>query len=185
MPVSKFSTDNFKAALIGGGARPNQFVVTLTFPPFAQDGNAANTAQFLVTAASLPGQRIGTTNNTIYRGRQIKVAGDRVFEDWRITVINDASMSIRRALERWMNGINGLLDNTGRLNPFDYQANLTVTQLDRNNQELKTYIMRDCMPIDLSEIQLDFSSNDTVEEYQVTFAVQDFITDFNPAGLAG
>ena len=114
----------------------------------------------------------------------MKIAGDRVFDDWRITVINDASMSIRRAIERWMNGINGLLDNSGYLNPFEYQANLTVTQLDRNNQELKTYILRDCQPIDLSEISLDFSSNDTVEEYQVTFSVQDFITDFDPSGVA-
>lgn len=182
MAYSKFNTDSFKSALTGGGARANQFVVALTFPAFAMDGNAVNQSQFLVTAAELPGQSIGKTN-TYYRGREIKIAGDRSFAPWTITVINDASMNIRRSLEKWMNGINGLVDNSGYLSPFDYQVDLTVTQLDRNNSEIKSYILYDVMPIDLGAITLNFADNDSIEEYQVTFEIQDFETDF--PGISG
>lgn len=179
---SKFNTDSFKSALTGGGARANQFVVALTFPDFANDGNAILQSPFLVTAAELPGQTIGKTG-TFYRGREIKLAGDRTFAPWTITVINDASMNIRRSLERWMNGINGLVDNSGHLSPFQYQKDLTVTQLDRNNVEIKSYILYDCMPVDLGAIRLSFNDNDSVEEYQVTFEIQDFETDFQ--GVSG
>lgn len=182
MPTSRFNTDSFKSALTGGGARANQFMVQLTFPSFAMDGRAVSASQFLVTAAELPGQSVGKTG-TMYRGREIKLAGDRQFNDWTITVINDAAMDIRRSLERWMNGINGLVDNSGYLSPFEYQVDLTVTQLDRNNNELKSYILYDCMPIDLGAIQLSFDSNDRIEEYNVTFTIQDFETDF--PGVSG
>lgn len=174
---SQFSTDSFKTALTGGGARGNQFVVSLSFPFFAMDSNAVNASQFLVTAAELPGQTIGKTG-TMYRGREIKLAGDRTFAPWTITVINDASMNIRRSLEKWMNGINGLYDNSGYLDPFSYQVDLSVTQLNRNNDDLKTYILRDAMPLDLQPIQLNFNDNDSIEEYQVTFEFQYFETDF-------
>ncbi len=183
MAASKFSVDSYKSALTGGGARANQFAVQLSFPTFAMDTKAVTASQFLVTAAELPGQTIGITNNTMYRGRQVKLAGDRTFAPWTITVINDASFNIRRALEKWMNGINGLVDNSGYLSPFDYQTDLVVTQLDRNNNELKTYKLYDCMPVDLGAIQVSFDSNDTVEEYSVTFEIQDFETDF--PGVSG
>lgn len=182
MTTSRFNTDSFKSALTGGGARANQFVVTMTFPPFADSASATNQVQFLVTAAELPGQSIGKTN-TFYRGREIKLAGDRSFAPWTATIINDASMNIRRALEKWMNGINGLVDNSGYLSPFDYQRDLTVTQLDRNNEELKQYILYDAMPVDLGAIRLNFSDNDSVEDYTVTFEIQDFETDF--PGVSG
>lgn len=182
MPSSKFSTDSFKSALVGGGARANQFMVQLSFPAFAADAKAVNASQFLVTAAELPGQSIGKTG-TMYRGREIKLAGDRIFAPWTVTVINDASFNIRRSLEKWMNGINGLVDNSGYLSPFDYQVDITVSQLDRNNAELKTYQLYDCMPIDLSPIQLNFALNDSIEEYTVTFEIQDFETDF--PGISG
>lgn len=182
MPSSKFNTDAFKSALTGGGARANQFTVALTFPTFAMDGNAVGQSQFLVTAAELPGQSIGKTG-TFYRGREIKLAGDRTFAPWTITIINDASMNIRRSLEKWMNGINGLVDNSGYLSPFDYQVDVTVTQLDRNNSEIKSYILYDVMPVDLSPIGLNFADNDSIEEYTVTFEIQDFETDF--PGVSG
>lgn len=182
MASSTFNTDSFKAALTGGGARANQFVVQLTFPSWASDGNAVQQSQFLVTAASLPGQQIGKTG-TFYRGREIKLAGDRTYSPWQITVINDASMNIRRSIERWMNGINGLVDNSGFTNPADYQVDVSVTQLDRNNNEIKTYILYDVMPLDLGDIQVSFDSNDRIEEYNVTFEIQDFETDF--PGVSG
>ena len=179
MITSRFNTDSFKTALTGGGARPNQFMVQLNFPAFAMDSTATSASQFLVVAAELPGQTIGKTG-TMYRGREIKLAGDRSFDPWRIRVINDSGMHIRRSLERWFNGINGLEDNSGYLSPFDYQVDLLVTQLDRNNVPLKQYIMHDAMPVDLGAIALDFATNDTVEEYDVTFEIQDFSTDFPP-----
>lgn len=183
--TSIFNTDTFKTQLTGGGARPNQFLVSLTFPSFVTDrvSSAVSAAPFLVNAASLPGQSIGKTG-TMYRGREIKLAGDRDFAPWRIRVLNDHEMIIRNCLERWMNGINGLRDNSGYLSPFSYQTDLTVVHLDRNNNPLRSYTLYDAMPIELGEIGLDFGNNNTVEEYDVTFEIQHFEADaFN--GISG
>lgn len=187
---SVFNTDVFKATLTGGGARPNQFAVALSFPAFVVAAAtttaaiAATASQFLVTATSLPGASIGKTG-TMYRGREIKLAGDRSFEPWRCTVINDSEMNIRHALEVWSNGINGLIDNSGYLSPFDYQVDATLSHLDRNNNVLRSYTMVQIMPVDIGEIQLNFGANDQVEEYDVIFEIQSFYINDAVDGYSG
>ena len=131
------SITDFKAKLSGGGARPNQFKVTMPFPGYAQVGGEIEELAFLCSATSLPDMTIGSIS-VPFRGRDIKIAGDRVIADWSITVINDTDFKLRNAFERWQNGINNMSDNEGLTNPADYQVDAFVDQLDRNGASIKS-----------------------------------------------
>jgi len=168
--------NEFKSRLRGGGARPNQFKVTLPFPGYAAVGGETSDLAFLCKASALPGQTIGAIDIP-FRGRQLKIAGDRTFDDWQITVINDTDFKLYRAFERWMNGINNMTDNEGIANPADYQVDGFIDQLDRNGATLKSYTYRGLFPTTLQSIPLDYSTNSTIEDFQVTFAIQYFETD--------
>lgn len=160
---------NFKSALIGGGVRPNQFRVILTFPNWVPLGAAAVLKSgFLVTAASLPPSTISTTS-VMYRGRNIPYAGERQFTPWSVNVLNDTDFVIRNALEAWQQGINSNTDNTGRIASNQYQVNAIVQQLDRNDNILKQYEMIDIYPSNVGEIALDFGNNDVIESFPVVF----------------
>jgi len=161
--------DDFKSKLRGGGARPNLFKVTINFPTYA--GGDVELTSFLCETAQLPGSVMGTII-VPFRGRQVKVAGDRTFEPWIVQVINDTDFNVRNAMERWMNGINAHSANTGITNPVDYEADLIVEQLDRDGSTVKTYNMRGCFPSSVSPIDLNYASNDEIERFQVTFEVQ-------------
>jgi len=137
--------NDFKAKLAGGGARANQFKVTMPFPGYAQVGGEIEDLAFLCTATSIPAMDIGNIN-VPFRGRQIKIAGDRTFAAWSITVLNDTNFKLRNAFERWQNGINNMTDNEGLSNPVDYQVDVFVDQLDRNGNTLKSYTLRGAYP---------------------------------------
>ena len=168
--------NDFKAKLAGGGARANQFKVTMPFPGFAQVGGEIEDLAFLCTATSIPAMTVG---NIIvpFRGRQIKIAGDRTFGDWGITVLNDTNFKLRNAFERWQNGINNMTDNEGLSNPVDYQVDAFVDQLDRNGNTLKSYTLRGAFPVEVGDITLNYSENDAVETFGVTFQYQYFETN--------
>lgn len=179
--MSLFNIDRFKSALVGGGARANQFKVQINYPSAAaaaQVGIDGPSSEFLVTAAALPGSVV---NPTIvpYRGREVKFAGERVFAPWTVTILNDVGFTLRNNLERWMNAMNGLSDNQGTTNHADYQTNLSVYQLGRNGEILKTYLMVGAFPVDISEVALNFGDNDTIETFTCTFQYQHYITEFN------
>ena len=161
--------DDFKAKLKGGGARPNLFRATVNFPGYAE-GDVELTS-FLCKAAQLPASVMNPID-VPFRGRQLKIAGDRTFEPWTPTIINDTDFSVRNAMERWMNGINAHQANTGLVNPVDYQADLLVEQLDRDESVIKTYNFRGCFPTNLSAIDLSYETVDTIEEFTVEFQVQ-------------
>jgi hypothetical protein len=129
----------------------------------------------LVTGAALPAS---TVNPTIiqYRGREVKLAGERIFDPFTITVVNDTAMSLRRPFEEWMNGMNDLEANTGRLNPIDYQVDMSVEHLDRNDGPLMTYVLYNAFPINMSEIGLQYGQNDVIEEFTVTFNYSHYLT---------
>lgn len=172
--MSTFNVEAFKASLTNGGARPNQFQVTLTFPTYVNlAAPAIQRSPFLVSVAELPGQ---TVNPAIvqYRGREVRFAGDRVFAPWTITVLNDADMSIRNAIEQWMDGMDDYAGKFGKLRPWEYQADLTVSQLDRNGRILKTYVLKSAMPVDLSPVALDFGANDQISTFTCTWQYQHF-----------
>lgn len=163
--------NEFKARLGAGGARPNQFLVTLTFPGAV--GASAGQDSLLVTAASLPASNV---NPTIiqYRGREVKFAGERTFDPWVITIANDTSMRLRTLFERWSDLMNNRLNNGGEITPALYMADLQVDQLDRNDAIIRSYSIKDAFPINVSEIALAYSQNDVISEFQVTFQYQWF-----------
>ena len=168
--------NEFKSRLIGGGARANQFKVTLPFPGYAAVGGETSDLAFLCTATGLPGQTVGNVP-VPFRGRILNIAGDRTFENWTITVLNDTDFKLYRAFERWMNGINNMTDNEGIANPADYQVDGFVDQLDRNGSTLKSYTYRGLYPTNLANIPLSYGTNDAIETFDVTFAYQYFETD--------
>jgi len=180
--MTTFNVERFKSALTNGGARPNQFAVQLSFPTYvASQSLAVARAPFLVSVAELPGQ---TVNPAIvqYRGREVKFVGDRVYAPWTITVLNDAEMSIRTAMEQWMGGMEDYAGKFGRLQPSEYQRDAQVFQLDRNGNALKSYNIINAFPVDLSPVALDFGANDQISSFTVTFQYQHFTTSNNPAG---
>ncbi len=112
-----------------------------------------------------------------FRGRQLKVAGDRTFDAWTVTIINDTDFDVRNAMERWMNGINAHSANTGLTSPIAYEADLLVDQLDRDGSTLKSYTFRGAFPTELSPIDVTYTAVDEIERFQVTFQYQYFDTD--------
>ena len=167
--MAVLGVDDFKAKIRGGGARPNLFKATINFPGYA-NGDVELTS-FLCKAAQLPQSTTGVLQ-VPFRGRILKIAGDRSFEDWNVTILNDTDFEIRDSFERWLNGINAHSANPGLVNPVDYQADLSVEQLDRDGTPLKKYTFRGCFPTSVAAIQLDYDTRDTIETFDVSFAVQ-------------
>ena len=166
--------DDFKANLIGGGARANQFRVTITPPPGIAIGLDARRASFLVTASNLPQSQLGEIA-VPFRGRNIYVTGDRPApEPWTVTFFNDTDFMVRTAMERWHNGINNFADNTGVTNAADYQTDLFVEQLDRDDTILKTYIFRSAFPVSVGQIDLTNEETTTIETFEVQWRYQHF-----------
>jgi len=174
--------DAFKSKLTGGGARANLFQVTLNFPGYA--GGSSELASFMVKAASLPASTIGKIEIP-FRGRVLKIAGDRTFDVWNTTIINDVNMPIRNAIERWMNGINNHVANTGRSNPRDYQVDLKVDQLDKGGNVTKSYIIRSAFPTSCGAIELSNDTNDAIQEFPVTFEYQYWESSTTPSSGSG
>ena len=184
----------FKSRLQGGGARPNLFEVNINDFKFADWDN--ETFQFLCKAAALPASNV-TPIDIPFRGRSLKVAGDRTFDTWTITVINDEDFKLRTAFEQWMNGMSKLSDASGATNPNSYMGNATVNQLGRGYNQgrfatrnsgdgdgsagqsgitpLRTYYFDGIFPTNVGEIALDYGTTDTIEEYTVEFQVQYWI----------
>ena len=168
--------NDFKAKLAGGGSRANQFKVTMPFPGYAQVGGEIEDLAFLCTATSLPAMEIATVAVS-FRGRDIKLAGDRTIPAWQITVLNDTNFKLRNAFERWQNGINNMTDNEGLTNPVDYQVDAFVDHLDRNGNTIKSYTLRGLFPTKLQEIGLNMDAVDGIETFTVDFEYQYFETN--------
>jgi hypothetical protein len=181
-----FNVQQFRSQLTGDGARPNLFQCTLTFPVLASSGGATSPGgvqdnvnltekfTFMARAAQLP----GSTVNQIpvnYFGRELKFSGNRTFPEWTVTIINDEDFRLRNAFEKWMHGLNSHVTNTRGAsfqNSLDYQQDAVVTQFGKAGNIIKQYQLVGMFPIDVSPIELDWGSNDTIEEYAVTFAYQ-------------
>lgn len=170
-----FNVADFRSNLIGDGARPNLFQVNLNFPAIANNGQTAGQkATFMAKAAQLPGSSVGTVP-MYYFGREMKFAGNRTFPDWTIQIINDEDFLIRNSLESWLNAINSHQGNVRSglaSNPTSYTVDASVSQYGKTGNILKQYSFVGMFPIDIAPIDLDWGSNDTIEEYSVTFAYQ-------------
>lgn len=182
----------FKSKLIGGGARANLFEVNVTFPAavnLAIQGDGTGTFdsdnfRFLCKSAALPASNVSSID-VPFRGRILKVAGDRTFDVWTVTVINDENFSHRRAFEAWAQNVAQYGDHSGLTNPNDYMGQATVYQLGRsasnqqatnttsdNSRILAQYKFVDIFPTTVSAIDLSYDSTDTIEEFTVDFQVQ-------------
>ena len=169
-PPPKRKITDFKSKLSGGGARSNLFEVVLSFPEAAPaDVNVLDKSRFLVKTAAMPASTV-TPLPVAFRGRTLNVAGDRTFESWTITVINDTDFSIRSAFENWMNTMNKVSDNTGITDPALYQADAFVYQLDRDGSTLRAYHFYDLFPINISSIPLSYDT-ESIQEFTVEMQV--------------
>lgn len=171
-----FEISTFRSKMGGDGARPNLFDVNIKFAPTvgATTATAEADIRFKAKSAQLPGSTIGIAP-AFYFGRELKFAGNRTFTDWTVQIINDESFLIRDALERWMSSINQHqtnVRNSNALSPSDYTGTGKVYQYGKSGNLLKYYNFIGIFPIDIAPIDLDWGSNDTVEEYAVTFAYQ-------------
>ena len=176
---------DFKAQMIGGGARPNQFYVQLTFPSYVGLGVVAGQqAQFLCRSAQLPASTIEPIT-TLYRGRPVQFAGERTFQPWTVSIYNDTSFNIRNALESWQNGIQNYNTTLGRVNPTEYQVDLNVYQLDRGGAIIKSYRFVDAMPVNIGPIQLDFDQQNQIEQFDVEFTFNYFTSNTTTGGGVG
>ena len=170
-----FNVNQFRTQLQGDGARPNLFEVQLNFPSYVQGrATAAAKTTFMVKTAALPGSTLGIVPIQ-YFGREVKVAGNRTFADWTVSIINDEDFYIRNAMESWVRGINENvtnLRNTRARTSQQYGVDATVTQYGKAGNRLKRYRFVGIFPTDIAQIDLDWGSNDTIEEYTVNFSYQ-------------
>ena len=165
--------DDFKSKLVGGGARSNLFKVVMGFPAGIAGAAESEIGGFLIKAAQLPASNIAPITIP-FRGRQLQIAGDRVFEPWSILVINDTNFVLRDAFERWMNYINGHTTNTGEVTPSNYFADATVYQLDKDGNEVKGYTFRGLWPTNVSAIEVSYDAENAIEEFTVTWRYSHF-----------
>jgi hypothetical protein len=168
IPLRKIT--DFKSKLSGGGTRSNLFEVELAFPAaIGVDSNTLDKSRFLVKAAALPASNVSPVE-VAFRGRTLKLAGDRTFETWTITVINDTDFAIRSAFEKWSNYMNRLSDNTGTTDPTQYQADAFVYQLNRDGSILRAYHFYDTFPTSVGMINLSYET-DSIQEFTVEMQV--------------
>jgi hypothetical protein len=155
----------FKSGLVGGGARPNQFVVET----LGKGGNG----EFHCKATSLPGATTGVAS-VFYRGREVKFAGDRTYQPWTVTILNDITFGIHRSLFDWAAQMNEESEVGGDIFPQSYWDTLIVKHLDKNGTPLRTFMLKDAFPMEVGEVSLDWGDNDRVEEFTCTFAFNDY-----------
>ena len=167
----------FRSRLAGGGARANLFEVEIAFPEELGINltDISDKVPFLVKAAEIPASNLGNIP-VPYRGRVLPVAGDRTFDPWTVTIINDTDFLIRDAMERWSNSINDLQTAQGLVDPAAYQTRAFVKQLGRSGAGpdskepvLRTYLFEGIYPNVVSSIPLDFGATDQIQEFQTTF----------------
>ena len=180
----------FKSKLITGGARPNLFEASIVFPQTMNrfwPAKEQEDFQFFCKATSMPASSIGVVD-VPFRGRILKVAGDRTFEPWTVTVINEENFAVRNSFEKWANAINNLVTGTGEQDPMKYMGSGEIRQLSRKSggrfagdaEDLttgtqtvtKVYEVKDIWPSEISSIDLSYDSSDAIEEFTVTFQVE-------------
>ena len=183
---------DFKSKLAGGGARPNLFEASINSFPTAISEAWDNSSEaeggafkFLCKSTALPASNLGSIEIP-FRGRTLKVAGDRTFDDWTVTIINDEDFRLRTAFERWSNVMSQLDDATGVTNPTSYMTDAFIQQLGRgpeagaatnnggNSSILRSYKFFDVFPVTVGEIALSYDTTDQLEEFDVTFRYQYF-----------
>jgi hypothetical protein len=176
---------------IGQGVKPNMFLINVQFPSQINGGKDLNLTNLLCKSAALPGSNLGVIE-VPFRGRTVKIAGDRTFDTWTATFFNDKDFKLRTYFEEWANSINTHEGNTAPLfvpnNSEGYMADLQVDQLEKDSSEegaiLRRYTLRHCFPTNVSQIDLAYDSNDQIEEFTVEWQYSYFTAEA-PTGARG
>jgi hypothetical protein len=176
---------------IGQGVKPNMFLVNIQFPSRISGGKDLNLTNILCKSAALPGSNLGVIE-VPFRGRTVKIAGDRTFDTWTTTFFNDKDFKLRTYFEEWANSINTHDGNTAPLfrpnRSEGYMAELQVDQLEKSEKPegeiLRRYILKHCFPTNVSQIDLAYDSNDQIEEFTVEWQYS-FFTAEAPTGSRG
>jgi hypothetical protein len=180
-----FNVNTFRNALVADGARPNLFEVNMTFPGFLNaNGKDAYDLRFMCKSAQLPASTVGVIE-VPYFGRQVKIAGNRTYAEWTVNIINDETFNLRNAFERWHSYLNGAESNkrsTRAATTNQYGGQAIVRQYAKAGHEIKNYTIVGMFPSDVAAIELDWGTNDTIEEFQVTFAYQYWIDNRESKG---
>lgn len=184
------SINEFKSRLLDGGARPSLFEMELTFPPALgiQGVAATEIMKFHCRISEIP----GTQHNPIvfkFAGREIKYAGQRVFNNLTLTIVNDEGFRVRRGLEKWFEAMNGAETNVNLLTSNlegtagTYAAQGTVTQYDKQGFSARKYSFRDIFPVTIAPIALDWSNDGAIEDYTCEFAYQYWEVDIKSVAV--
>ena len=166
------SISSFKSALKGGGARANRFEVLVDFPAFAGTSEDIRKTAFLCSSTQLPGSTLGVIEQP-FRGRVLKLPGDRTFDEWDVTFVNDTDFALRNAFERWHNAMNSYNSNTGNTEPGEVMSSVTVYQLDSQDNRVKEYTLLLAWPTTVAPVEVGQDMNDQIETFSVTFAYSD------------
>lgn len=165
------SIDNIKSQLELGGARPSLFEVTLQPPTIGEALTMIPKLTFMCRAASLPPSNHGTINIP-YQGRAIKIAGNRTFPEWQLTIMNDEDFRVRNAFESWSAAINAHRENIRSLGataaPASYKGSAEVLQLGKEGDIIRAYSFEGVWPSEVAAIALDWGTLDAIEEFTVT-----------------
>ena len=177
-----FNVNEIRSQLTLGGARSSLFQVTLTNPA---NGVGDIKVPFMVRASSIPAATLGVIE-VPYFGRKVKMAGNRTFDNWQVTVMNDEDFLVRNAFELWSSYINshennlrdasvintlqGNLRGFGAASPLLYKSTASVTQYSKTGAPLREYTFNGIFPIEVSTIDLDWGNTDSIQEFSVTFA---------------
>ena len=173
-----FSVDQFRQALVLDGARPNLFQIQLTFPPIVQNGSPRELT-FLANSTQLPASTVGVARQN-YFGREVKFPGNRTFQDWSINIINDETFDLRNAFEEWLNAINGNETNvrdSGARYSSEYAVQASVQQFSKDGVPIKQYDFVGLFPVQVDPINLNWGTNDQIEEFGVTFSYQYWVSN--------
>jgi hypothetical protein len=166
-----FNISRFRAAL-AAGAKPNLFKVDLRLPTGVEDtGNAiASNFTVLCKSAAIPAMTVGVIE-VPYRGRRIKLPGDRTYGDWTVTIVNDNKQTMRKAFDRWLAYINNPIatENIRTTQEIDYKVDIDIAHLKINGLVSRNYKLIDAFPTDVSAIDLSYDTTDAIQEFSVTF----------------
>lgn len=168
--MAELNIDSFISKLAKGGQRLNLFRVTMNSP----DATVPDQFSFMAKATSLPGTNQGVIE-VPYMGRTYKIPGDKTFNEWSITVMDDEGLPIRQFFEAWSDKINSNKDNiTSDVNPFNHMSDCTIEALTKDGNVSATYKMHGVWVSSIGEVAMAWDSNDSIAEFDVTLQVQYF-----------
>lgn len=177
---------NFK-----GGTRLNRFTVEGNVGPGTSTTNRLT--PFHVRSASIPEATIGPVSVN-YRGRTVTYSGDRVYQPWQITVLDDHAggqsdpQNLFKMFHDWHDQINS---HTGNITTFETGIDLsslwsdvwTVKQYRLNCDSAlygRAFKLFNVWPIGIGPLVLDMSQDNVLASFAVTLVYSHYTYEGAP-----